>query len=44
MISEESDQYFAQIKQELVKLNEIKPKKSILKASKSMNKISTQND
>jgi hypothetical protein len=32
--SDQSDEYFAHIKQELNKLNEVKPKKSILKGSK----------
>lgn len=41
MMSENSDEYFAHIKNELTKLNEVKPKKSILKGSKSLNKDST---
>ncbi len=40
MASEDSDEYFAHIKSQLNKLSDIKPKKSILKCSKSLNKIS----
>ncbi len=40
--SDQSDEYFAHIKQEIHKLNEQKPKKSILKGSK-INKDSSSN-
>jgi proline dehydrogenase len=40
--SDQSDEYFAHIKQEINKLNEQKPKKSILKGSK-INKDSISN-
>lgn len=42
MTSDQSDEYFAHIKQEIIKLNEQKPKKSILKGSK-INKDSISN-
>ena len=38
MTSDHSDEYFAHIQEELSKLGEVKPKKSILKTSTSYHK------
>ena len=40
MTSDHSDEYFAHIQEELSKMNDIKPKKSILKTSTSYHKES----